>query len=388
MAISAIITLSSARHIRDPPGVHRITMHRQESAHQMLGSMELTKQQKEVFGITDKTGGDPIGLKDFSDAQYYGTITIGTPPQSFKVIFDTGSSNLWVPSKKCKGLNLACRLHSKYDSTKSSSYHSNGTEFKIQYGSGAMQGFVSNDLVVVGDLHTSKVDFAEATTEPGMAFVMAKFDGILGMGWPQISVDHMKPVFFQMIDQGLLAANVFAFSLAKEATAPSGGELMLGGIDESKYTGKPVYVPVKKQGYWQFTADLAHLGDLQLDAKFEAIADTGTSLLTAPTAVVKQMLTEFNKVTKVSVIAGKEYTYPCTDTSKLPMLSFTLGGQLFTLSGADYTLSVQGECLIGIMGMDVPAPMGPIWILGDVFIRNYYTIFDVQNSQVGFAEAV
>ena len=84
-----------------------------------------------------------VALKDFMNAQYYGEIGLGTPPQLFTVVFDTGSSNLWVPSSKCKGFNIACLLHRRYTSTMSSTYAKVGKPFSIRYGSGSMEGFIS-----------------------------------------------------------------------------------------------------------------------------------------------------------------------------------------------------------------------------------------------------
>jgi hypothetical protein len=111
-----------------------------------------------------------------------------------------------------------------------------------------------------------------------------QFDGILGLGFDTISVDGVPPVWYTLLAQSQVAEPVFAFWLNRDPSGISGGELVLGGVDESHYTGDFTYTPITKEGYWQF---LAH--DFLINGKSmgfcpaggcKAIADTGTSVCT------------------------------------------------------------------------------------------------------------
>jgi len=155
-----------------------------------------------------------VVINDYQNAQFYGPISMGNPAQTFNVIFDTGSSNLWVPGKACSG----CGSHPLYDHAKSSEYKANGTVFKIQYGSGPVSGVFSQDSVTVGGLKVAGQTFAEVADVSGLglAYSIGKFDGILGMGWRAISVNAVETVFEGMMDQKLVADKMFAFYLANK----------------------------------------------------------------------------------------------------------------------------------------------------------------------------
>ena len=131
-------------------------------------------------------------------------------------------------------------------------------------------------------------DFAEATKEPGLAFAFGKFDGIMGMGYDTISVNHIVPPFYNMLSQGLLDEPVFSFRLG--SSDQDGGECVFGGIDQNAYTGKLTYVPVRRKGYWEVELEGIAFGDEELELENTGAAiDTGTSLIVMPTDVAEML---------------------------------------------------------------------------------------------------
>merc|ERR1711907_459048 len=322
-------------------------------------------------------GADPVVITDYSDAQYYGELSVGTPPQTFKVIFDTGSSNLWVPSSETSIIHF--NPHTKYDHKKSSTYVANGTKFAIQYGSGSLSGFVSEDTVTIGNVTVTNHLFAEATIEPGLSFKIGKMDGIMGMAFQRIAVNGIKPTWYDLLAaQGM--ENKFAFYLGTGNGDNS--EMVLGGVDTAHYTGDIHYVPLTEDAYWMFTMDSFAIGDVS-ETKVTAIADTGTSLLAGPT----DFITSIQKAIGATPLAHGEYTLDCSKLDTLPKLTITLNGKDFVLEGKDYAIEISGECLSGFMGIDLPSDNPVKFILGVVFLRKFYSIYDAGNKQVGFATA-
>lgn len=328
------------------------------------------------------SGGHSVLIDNFLNAQYYSEISIGTPPQTFKVVLDTGSSNLWVPSSECG--SIACYLHSKYDSSASSTYQKNGSEFAIQYGSGSLSGFVSRDTLRIGDLTVEKQLFAEATNEPGLAFAFGRFDGILGLGYDTISVNNIPPPFYEMLNQNLLDEPVFSFYLGDTNIDGDDSEVVFGGINKNHYTGELIKIPLRRKAYWEVDLDAITFGNerAELD-NTGVILDTGTSLIALPSTLAELL----NKEIGAKKSFNGQYTIDCSKRDGLPDLTFTLTGHNFTIGPYDYILEVQGSCISSFMGMDFPEPVGPLAILGDAFLRRYYSVYDLGNNAVGLAKS-
>lgn len=380
--------------ISSSQAITRIALRKMPSVRETLRGMGVTPAEvfaelslKEAVNPHPSNGTTP--LTNYYDTQYFGEISIGSPPQIFNVVFDTGSSNLWVPSYSCSPLYTACFSHNRYDSSKSNTHIENGTVFSIQYGSGNVRGFLSQDLVVVGGIPVIQV-FAEVTALPALPFIFAKFDGVLGMGYPNSAIDGITPVFDQILSQHSLKEEVFSVYYSRDPHKKPGGEIVLGGTDPIYYTGEFNYISTSKKGKWEIQMKGVSVGVELLFCKegCTAVIDTGSSYITGPASSVSILMKAIGAIE----LAEGEYTVDCGSVKSLPSISFSFGGHEYELTGEDYIhwQSKFGEdlCVVTFSGLDVPPPTGPIWVLGANFISRYYVEFDRRNNRIGFARAV
>jgi len=337
----------------------------------------------------NSNGPAKVVINDYQDSQYYGTVQLGNPQQTMRVIYDSGSSNLWVSNIKPGFFHIG-EKHNYYQHKKSTSYVQNGTVFSIAYGSGPVAGEYSQDTMSIAGIDIPDYTFAEANDVSGLgpAYGAGKFDGILGMGWDDISVDNVQTPLRALVESGKLDEPVFAFFLGSGGAA---GELAIGGVNTDRYTGDFTYTPVVEMvagvtGYWEIVLEDVLVNGASVSAAKRGVVDSGTSLMVIPTDEVHEIAAAVGakQLSRIPPF-NREYTIDCD--ADAPDIDFVIDGNTYSLTKTDYSLDQgSGTCLFGFMGQDIPAPVGPLIIMGDIFMRAHYCKFDVGNRRVGFAQ--
>ncbi|XP_061855699.1 pepsin A-5 [Colius striatus] len=326
-------------------------------------------------------------LENYLDDEYFGTISIGTPGQDFTVIFDTGSSNLWVPSIYCS--SVSCTNHKRFNPEKSSTFVSTNDTVEIAYGTGSMTGILGYDTVAVSGLDVTNQIFGLSETEPGDFFYYAPFDGILGLAFPSIASSGATPVFDNMMSEDLVSEDLFSVYLSKDDE--SGSFVLFGGVDSSYTTNGISWIPLSAETYWQITMESVAIdGETVACASgCQAIVDTGTSLLAVPSSALDNVLSSLGASSSGEVRTAQGFGdlwISCSSVSSLPDIIFYINGDAFSVPPSGYVVEEDDYCVLGIEGMSVETESGELWILGDVFIREYYVIFDRANNKVGLSK--
>lgn len=384
-------------------------------------------------------------------ASYSGLIHVGYPnPQEFRVVFDTGSAHVVLPSVDCR--SSACLKHARYDITTSQTgeaiYLDGRTVQPGRVGESVTIGF--GTAKVTGDFVRERVCVGPVATQPGelpgpcvtsqavMATEMSsrpfdqfKFDGIVGLGLPTLALNNNFSLFDHFANSGQLAFPYFSFFLA-EGDDGEVSEIAIGGHNPEHLLEPISWVPMAKPelGYWQVKILAVHINGTKTDmcdaGDCHGILDSGTSHFGIPSSTsdtFNELLTTkagdqrdcrlVNAPVVLLELRGLNITlYPENYMRLMPVPADVLGDANITVSpgvvlqdnpaaAAEDSVNQSaldnstqpGDtsellCTPKLLPVSWPEPVGPnVFILGEPVLQRYYTVFDWAQQRSGFALA-
>lgn len=330
-----------------------------------------------IFPVVNSTAPDQQnGLainQDGNDYTYFSTVKFGSNKQEMYMLIDTGSANTWVMGSDCD--SYACHTHNTFGSEDSSTLKTTTQSWSMTYGTGEVDGVVAKDTVQLAN-YTVNMSFGLASTASD-DFNNYPMDGILGLG--RAASDALNsPTIMQVLDsQGHLPANMVGIHLQRTSDGINDGQLTFGGVDSARFAGKLSYSKTISDDSWQIAADDAGVDGKTAGLKGKtAIIDTGTSYILMPpddADALHQLIPGSSKNDEL-------YIMPCSSSADV---FFTLSGVKYSVSPKDYVGKQSGSgCQSNIIGHQAFSPND--WILGDVFLKNVYTVLDFDNARIGF----
>lgn len=326
-----------------------------------------------VVAPASPTSKNSVGIyQDGTDFSYFVQAHFGSTGKAMYMLLDSGAGTSWVMGPDCQ--SDACMMHNTFGAKDSTTFETTGQEFSINYGSGKVKGQVSRDTIQLAGLE-DKLTFGVAT-ETSKDFTHFPFDGILGLAMGKGSTDNFMAV---MSTDKKIEANLFAVSLSRHTEVTNAGSITFGAIDSTKYLGDIVYTAVgaDRKGYWAIPMDDMGYdgGQAGVHGRF-AYIDTGTSFAFGPESDVAAL---HKLIPGATTKDNVTYSVPC-DTDK--DITVTFSGVSYTIPPRDW-LTGRVNCTSNFYGHEV---MKDSWLLGDVFLKNVYSVFDADNTRIGFAK--
>ncbi|KAI4525455.1 acid protease [Schizophyllum commune Loenen D] len=372
-----------------PPPTHILGLHN-GTAHNFTGAGPVgVPSALNLFNVTDPSG--PASRKDSlalsieaDDLGYLANVWMGTPPRQFRLLVDSGSADLWVPSEHCVSVAGEGCNHAYLGPSVSSSFvEMSSDEWSILYGSGFVNGRLVRDRVSVAGFGLNNMTFGVADMESSdFAMSDIPFDGILGLAGSRASRMD-TPTFVEALSRaGLVSQPIVSYKLPRVADSKGDGEMTFGAMDPSKYDPLSVVSMrnLNSDGYWQVAMQDVHVDEGALGLKDRTgIVDTGTSLLVIP----EEDATRINALLDGTKLDNQTWTIPCIVNHSLA-LSF--GGRQFAIDPRDLVFppsDASGRCISKVVSSGRAHPT--LWLLGDVFLKNVYLSTNAATNEVKFA---
>lgn len=302
----------------------------------------------------------------------------GSKNQSMWMLFDTGGTNTWAFSNNCTV--QACEMHNTFGSNDSTTLQVTTDPFDVGYGTGTVTGVLGADVVSFADF-SMNLTFG-LVSNASSDFEDYPMDGILGLGRSNSSTTGTLTAMETIAESHSLQSNIIGISLQRSSDGAKDGEITFGGVDDTKFTGNITYTDTSPgTTLWQIPLDDAVVNGEPLNFTGKsAIVDTGTSYIFLPPSDAAAIHT----LIPGSATSGENFKIPCSSNVTV---EFTISGISYSISPKDYVGSGADStgttCYSNIIGVQTAGTDN--WLLGDVFLKNVYTVFDFDQNRVGFA---
>lgn len=291
------------------------------------------------------------------------------------LLVDTGATNAWVMGSDCK--SEACGVHRTFGSKDSTTLKRTGAGFTIGYGTGVVSGELVNDTVVMGGLSLSTT-FGLATNVSD-EFSSLPADGILALSRPKSGNSGYTTIIDSLIQSKVLESNVIGINLQRASDGTADGELNFGSPDTTKYTGELLYVnTVPGNKDWEIPIDDIVINGVACNFTGEtSYIDTGTSFMLLPTEDAQRIHSLIPRSRQV----GDAFQLPCSSDA---LFQIKVSGTAYSIRPEDYIGNpIEGGEFCGSNiggGLQFARKM---WIFGDVFLKNVYTVLDFDKHRIG-----
>lgn len=338
-------------------------------------SVKCADKYEIVKGTQPKQANSVAIDQDGTGYSYICTIHVGASGKAMQMLIDTGAANTWMMGSDCS--SEPCLAHNTFGAQDSTSLRVTDTEFNLTYGSGTVSGLIFNDTVKMADFFVS-LSFGSASVVSN-EFSFYPMDGILGLG-RSTSSSVKATTFMEAIDnRNMLQKNLLGIHLQRNGDGSTDGELNFGSPNTNRYTGNVSYTStVKGSDLWEIPIDDAAVDGVKCSFSGKtAIIDTGTSFLLLPPGDAQRI----HKLIRGSQQEGEIFKLPCLASV---LVQSTISKITYNIPPKDYLgkpVSEGNLCASNIIGKDTFGP--DRWLIGDVFLKNVYTVFDFDQDKIG-----
>ncbi|KAJ2699466.1 hypothetical protein H4218_002616 [Coemansia sp. IMI 209128] len=356
------------------------------------------KRSRKMKSLAESSLSNIAPLTNVRDYYYYGYIGIGNPPQKFSVIFDTGSSNIWVPGENCR--SSACASHRRFNKDQSSTFVPKNQTIEIQYGTGFIAGNIGSDTVQVSSAVVLRNQSFAMTSVEDKTFDLprSQFDGLFGLGFTGGAEGGIEAPVDAMLRENILQDPLFGVKLYSSNNKGK-GEISFGSYDQN-YTDKLTWVDVYGDYFWATTMEGIFYGDESINylygadkinnitttlppqakarASRKALLDTGSSLIYGDPFTLAAMSIRIGADPSTGEI-------PCSSLALLKPFHFILGGKPFTMNPDEYIYHDEESGSCEVQWMPVSEYL---WVMGIPFLQSHYSVYNIKDRKIGLARVL